>query len=49
MEAIGENYDDRVNKKILIKKEHFSSSKGIFVDTYRGDLTNIVKRFNAKA
>jgi ankyrin repeat protein len=31
-----------------LKAEAFARSKGIFVDTYKGNLTTIVKRFNSK-
>jgi hypothetical protein len=48
MEA-NESQEDRINKKVTIKKEDFSGSKGIFVDVYKGNLTDIVKRFNRKS
>ena len=46
MEAAYESQEERINRKIVVKKEHFSSSMGIFVDTYKGNLTDIVRRFN---
>lgn len=32
-----------------LHKDAFSSSKGIFCDVYKGNLTDIVKRFNRRA
>lgn len=49
MEAAYESQEERINRKIVVKKEHFSSSMGIFVDTYKGNLTDIVRRFNQKS
>mmetsp|Transcript_33641 Transcript_33641/g.51884 ORF Transcript_33641/g.51884 Transcript_33641/m.51884 type:complete len:138 (+) Transcript_33641:67-480(+) len=34
---------------IDLKKVAFSRSKGIFTDVYKGNLTDIVKRFNTKS
>ena len=48
MEEKGPSQQERINKTIPIQKEAFSSSKGIFVDVYKGNLTDIVKRFNSR-
>lgn len=41
--------EQKINKMIKLKAEAFARSQGIFVDTYKGNLTTIVKRFNNKA
>ena len=41
--------EQKINKMIPLKAESFARSQGIFVDTYKGNLTTIVKRFNNKA
>lgn len=38
--------EELINKGILLRKDKFSSSKGIFHAVYRGQLTEIVKKFN---
>ena len=40
--------EQKINKMISLKAESFARSQGIFVDTYKGNLTTIVKRFNNK-
>lgn len=41
--------EQKINKMIPLKAEAFARSQGIFVDTYKGNLTTIVRRFNNKA
>ena len=43
-----ESQEQKINKGIPLKKESFMSSQGLFVDVYKGHLTEIVKRFNKK-
>ena len=45
----GESQETKINKAIYLRKEYFSSSKGIFADVYKGKITEIVKKFNSKA
>ena len=44
-----ESAEQKINKMIKLNGDAFSRSKGIFVDTYKGNLTTIVKRFNSKS
>lgn len=48
MNQEGESQEQKINKQITLRKEMFSSSKGIFADVYKGQITEIVKKFNAK-
>ena len=41
--------EEKINRGITLKKEKFLRSQGIFIDTYQGNLTQIVKRFNTIA
>jgi len=41
-----ESQEAKINKGINLRKEKFSSSKGIFNNVYMGQITEIVKKFN---
>ena len=47
-EEAHQSQEQKINKAISLRKEYFSSSKGIFVDVFKGQITEIVKKFNAK-
>lgn len=49
MEQKEESQQERINKTISLQKDAFTSSQGIFCDVYKGNLTEIVKRFNRRA
>ena len=40
--------EGKVDASIPLSKDSFSRSKGLFVEVYKGNLTEIVKRLNSR-